>query len=169
MKLQQLMHVYPLQKPSVPDNKTKLPKEWKQELNAAKEAVDAGAIPLEDYMVINMCHIFIQNITGQRVGWSDTFLRVLFLFMCTVCESFPLCLHLHGVFILFLLSLCCFAVSSSLLVSVCVCFPPLCLCLLPTVAFSALFHLRLFRLVLSPLLSFIRNYLSLPRPQRITC
>ena len=104
------MHVYPLQKQPVPDNKTKLPKEWKQELNAAKEAVDAGAIPLEDYMVINMCYIFIQNIIGQKVGWSDTFLGVLFLFMYTICESFPLCLHLHSVFIMFHLSLCCFAV-----------------------------------------------------------
>ena len=53
------MHVCPLQKLPQPDNTTRLPKEWKQELNAAKEAVDAGAIPLDDYMVINMCYIFI--------------------------------------------------------------------------------------------------------------
>lgn len=57
------------------------------------------------------------------MGWSDTFLCVLLLFMYTICKSFSPCLHFHSVFVLFHLSLCCFAVLSSLLLSACFLLP----------------------------------------------
>ena len=78
----QQMPLCPLQKDEEPA-KGELPKQWKEELNAAKEASDEGAIPLEDYMVMK---IFFLSFSLQLLPSRTVCV------LCQVSVAFPYCL-----------------------------------------------------------------------------